>query len=143
MNSPPTMARSWDPAVWVGVVLAVALLAGGILAWLVPVPKGGGPPGPPLPPDWSIRAGVLLSTVSLVLLLALLSVYARNYRATRAPYTLGLAVFLGVLFVESAVSSPLVFSAFGLNPGSLGRFLDAGSLLLDAALALFLYLSLQ
>jgi hypothetical protein len=71
------------------------------------------------------------------------SVYARNYWATRAAYTLGLTVFLAVLFVESAVNSPLLMGAFGLAPGFLGRFLTIGGLLMSIALSIFLYLSLQ
>ena len=140
---PAVAARGWDPALWVGIVLAVGLAAGAVLGWLLPVPHGAGPPSPPPPPAWSTRLGVTISTLDLVLLLSLLVVYVRSYLRTRAPYTLGLAVFLGVLFVESAVSSPLLFSAFGLSPGPLGRFLDAGGILLSAALGLFLYLSLQ
>ncbi len=138
-----TNGSNWSAATWVAIVLVIGIVAGGLLALFVPVPVGLSPPGTPPPPLWLVRAGVLLSTLSLVLLLALLFVYARTYRDTQAPYTLGLVVFLAVLLVESAVNSPLVFGAFGLGPGILGRFLAVGGLLMSAALSIFLYLSLQ
>jgi len=135
--------RAWSAATWVLVVLAVGLALGAVLAWLIPIPPGGNPSGSAPPPGWVAQVGVLLSTLSLALLVALLVVYARSYRATRAPYVLGLVIFLVVLFFETAVNSPLLLRAFGLGPGAIGPFLALGGLLMSAALSIFLYLSLQ
>jgi len=135
----------WSAGVWVLIVLLVGLLLGAGLAFAVHVPPNSGPPGPPgssPPPIAVTQTVVVLSTLSLVLLAALILVYGRIYRDTRAPYTLGLLAFLAVLLLQTAVNSPLVFTAFGLGPGSLGRFLALGDLLMSAALTLFLYLSL-
>jgi hypothetical protein len=139
-------ARPWNAAVWVLVVLAIGLVIGVGLALTVHVPQNPGPPGPPgpAPPPIAVtQTSVVLSTVCLVLLGALVVVYGRIFRATRAPYVLGLLVFLVVLLFTTAVNSPLLFTAFGIGPGNLGRFLALGELLLGAALSIFLYLSLQ
>jgi hypothetical protein len=137
---------SWNAAVWVLIIVGVGLALGAVLAWTVHVPPNpalGAPMGPPPPPVAVTQANVLFSTVALVLLAALLGVYARIYRTTRAPYVLGLLVFLGALVCETALNSPLLFTAFGLGPGNLGRFLALSDLLFSAGLAIFLYLSLQ
>lgn len=138
-----TNGRDWSAATWVVVVLALGLTVGALLARTVRVPAGPTPTGMPAPPLWWSQLGVILSSTTLALLLALLVVYVRAYLATRAAHTLGLALFLAVLFVESTVNSPLLFTAFGQGPGALGRFLDVGGFLMTVALTIFLYLSLQ
>jgi hypothetical protein len=141
-----TARRTWSAAVWVLIVLAIGVVLGAGLALTVHVPQNPGPPGPPgpAPPPVAIaQSGVLLSVVSLVLLSALIVVYGRNYRTTGAPYVLGLLLFLVVLFFETALNSPLLFTAFGRGPGNLGPFLAVSELLMSAALSIFLYLSLQ
>lgn len=137
--------KSWSALVWVFIVLAIGLGAGAVLAFTLHVPPNVGPghPGPPPPPAAVTRTTVLLSTLSMVLVLALVVVYARSYRTTRAPYVLGLLVFLAALFGETLLNSPLLFTAFGLGPGNLGRFLAWSYLLMSAGLSIFLYLSLQ
>lgn len=137
---------SWNAAIWVLVVVAIGLALGGGLALSVHVPPNAGPPGPPAPqpPPLAVtQANVLFSTLGMVLLAALLVVYGRIYRTTRAPYVLGLLVVLGALFCGTLLNSPLLFTAFGLGPGNLGRFLALSDLLLSAGLSIFLYLSLQ
>ncbi|MGI0055264.1 MAG: hypothetical protein ACREB9_00365 [Thermoplasmata archaeon] len=135
--------KSWSAEIWLTIVVAIGVAAGAILALALRLPPGLYPPGtPPLPP-WVAQIGVIFSTLSLVLLLALLSVYVRSYRTTRAPYLLGLVIFLVVLFVEITINSPLVLTGFGLGPGILGRFFALGGILMSAALSILLYLSLQ
>ncbi len=133
---------------WVLIVLLVGLVVGLALSETISVPQAprpGGPGSPPPPPQQHQFSQVmlLLSTVSLALLAALLVVYGRIYRSTRAPYVLGLFVFLLALLFESLLSSPLLFTAFGVGPGGVSGFLAVGQLLMSAALAIFLYLSLQ
>jgi hypothetical protein len=138
--------RSWNAAIWVLIVVAVGLALGAALALTVHVPPNTGPGGPPQPPPPSVAAtqlDVLLSTLTMVLVVSLLVVYGRIYRATRAPYVLGLLVVLGALFLGTVLNSPLLFTAFQLGPGDLGRFLAISDLLMSAGLATFLYLSLQ
>lgn len=135
--------RAWGAGSWVLLVAAIGLLAGVALAFVLPIPQGPVQPGAPPPSPWIAQLGVISSALSLSLLAALLWVYARSLRTTRAPYLLGLVVFLVVLLIETAVSSPFFLFAFGLGPGALGRFLTLGGFLMSAALAIFLYLTLQ
>jgi hypothetical protein len=137
---------SWNAAAWVLLVVAVGLAAGAGLALAIHVPMNpppSGPPGPPPPPASATQLNVVLSTLSVVLVGALLIVYGRIYRSTRAPYVLGLLVFLGALLAGVVLNSPLLFAAFQLGPGNLGRFLAWSDLLMSVGLAIFLYLSLQ
>jgi hypothetical protein len=137
---------AWSAAVWMLIIVAVGLAVGLIAAFTIPVPPAPPPPMPPgaPPPSAAVtQLAVVLSTLCLTLLAALLAMYVRTYRETKAPYILGLVVFLVALLFETAVNSPLLFSAFGYGPGGLGRFLAVSDLGLAAALAIFLYLSLQ
>ncbi len=131
---------------WVLLVIGIGLIVGLVLALTLPGPPAG-PPGPggggPIPPRPLDGAMLVLSTVGIALLAALLVVYARTYRTTRAPFVLGLWVFLLALLAENVLSSPLLFTAFGVGPGGLGRFLTFGQALMCVALSIFLYLSLE
>lgn len=130
---------------WMLLVVLVGLAVGVLLAYTVPLPPGGpsGPGGPPIPNSTVTRGMIVLSTLSMALLVALLVVYGRTYRNTRAPFILGLWVFLVALLLETVLTSPLLFIAFGAGPGGLGRFLTFGQLLMCVALGIFLYLSLE
>ncbi len=133
-------------AIWVLGVIAIGLGAGAALALTVHVPPntpGGGPPPPPPPPTVVTQLTVLLSTLSVVLVVALVVVYGRIYGATRAPYVLGLLAFLSAVLLGLVLNSPLLFTVFHLGPGNLGRFLALSDLLMSFGLAVFLYLSLQ
>jgi hypothetical protein len=140
---------------WVLIVLLVGLVIGFALSMAVPAPpsngsgnqsSGGAPPAnnpsPPSTPQFH-EVGIILSTVSLALLVALLVVYMRTYGTTRAPYTLGLVIFLFALLVEDTISSPIILASFRQGFGDLDPFLAIGQFFLCAALAIFLYLSLQ
>src|SRR5580658_8501911 len=143
--TPASKGPPWSAGIWVLAVVAVGLALGAVLALSVHVPPGpppGSPRAPPPAPQALTQAAVLLSTLCLVLLSGLVAVYIRSFRATKAPYVLGLVIFLSALLLETALSSPLLFTAFGTGPGSLSRFLVPSELLESAALAIFLYLSL-
>ncbi|HTW56470.1 MAG TPA: hypothetical protein VMG36_08545 [Thermoplasmata archaeon] len=130
---------------WVIVVVAVGFAIGAAAVALHPAPHG--PPPPPSPgPAGSQNLGRIASVVStldLALLVALLGVYVRTYRDTRARFVLGLVIVLLALLVQAAASSPAVIGAFGLASGGLGGFYFVASLFEALALAVFLYLSLE
>jgi hypothetical protein len=89
---------------------------------------------------------VILSTVSIVLLFALIGVYARTYARTRANFIFGLLVVLVALLVQNLVTYPLLnpfinvqpleFSSFGFS----SPFADVFTII---AYTVFLYLSLE
>ena len=49
--------------------------------------------------------GMLLHVVNIILPLALLLVYAQNYRKMKSKYTLGLILFAGLFLMESLMES--------------------------------------
>jgi hypothetical protein len=130
---------------WVLLVVGVGLLVGTALAFVIHVPVGPapGPGGPPGPSQSVVQAALVVSTVNIALLAALLVVYARSYRSTRASFLLGLWVFLFALLLANLLVSPLLIVAFDAGPGGFGRLLTLGQLLTAVALSIFLYLSLE
>jgi hypothetical protein len=131
-------------AVWVLLVL-VAGLAIGVVFSSLPDPSVGPRPGH----GWGFRfetaedVDVILSTVGLALLVALLVVYAKTYSQTGARFALGLTVVLFALLLESLLTSPILYTAFGTSAASLGPFLLFADVFKVAAFSVFLYLSLQ
>src|SRR5579875_2061888 len=93
---------------------------------------------------WSFLAfHVILSTVALVLLIALLFVYLRIYSETRARFALGLVIVLGALLLHGIFTYPLLLPTprdFWIIPGP---FFDSGDILMIIAYTVFLYLSLE
>jgi len=131
---------------WVLIVLAIGGAIGTVVALGVmgqPPPPGpnGGPPGPrPGPVEVAAYA---VSVVDVSLLLALVVVYLRTFLDTRARFALGLVTVLVALTFQTVFGSSLLFRAFGLGAGSLVPFLLVSYLFETAALAVFLYLSLE
>lgn len=132
-------------ASWVAIVVIVGAVVGAALS--IAFPPMPGPPGPGGPPGRGPigldRAAYVLSTIDLAMLLALLAVYVRTYRETRARFALGLSAFLAALTLQTVFGSTLLFGAFGFGPGGLGPFLFVSYLFETIALAIFLYLSLD
>ena len=58
-----------------------------------------------------ISAGV--GIVNVVLLIALLTVYARVYKSTRAVFTIGLMFFAGMLMLHNIIA---VYAYFAMQP---------------------------
>ena len=58
------------------------------------------------------------AAISAILLLALVAVYARIYRDTRAQFTLGLSIFASIMFVQNvlAVFSFMTMASYILDP---------------------------
>lgn len=138
--------REGPSKVWVLIVLLIGVATGLVLA-AVPLPASTGGPG--RGPGWHLELStasefdVVLSTVGIVLLLALTVVYAGMYSATKAHFALGLVVVLLALLFESILTSPLVYGAFGQTSGTLGLFLVFADLFKIVAFTVLLYLSLE
>ena len=137
--------RGGSAAVWGLVVLLVGVVAG-LLISALPTPATGTSPGRGF--GWHLELtsasgfdGVL-SPVGIALLAALLVVYLQTYSQTRANFALGLVVVLLALLMESILSSPLVYGAFGAASDGLGTFLAFADSFKVVALTVFLDLSL-
>ncbi len=86
---------------------------------------------------------VILSTTSVALLVALIVVYVKMYSETKANFSLGLVVMLGVLLLHSLISYPLVLVRAGPIPIGPGEFLSTADIFMVMAYTIFLYLSLE
>jgi hypothetical protein len=127
---------------WLPVVLTVGVLVGAILSYSVPAPFGYWEFGP----DRLYGILVLhtiLSTVSIVLLLALAVVYLRVYAQTGARFALGITVVLFALLIQALVQYPLFLILSGPFDEGQGPFLSFGDVFTIAAYTVFLYLSLE
>ncbi len=135
--------------IWVPIVLAVGVIVGLALSAVQSTmatpwrPPGHGHGGISLRFDTADDIDIVLSTVSVFLLLALVIVYSKTFRETKAQFSLVLVfVFLALLF-QSVLTSPLVYGAFGQDSGGLGSFLLLADIFKIAAFTVFLYLSLD
>ncbi len=86
---------------------------------------------------------IILSTIGIALLVALLVVYARTYRETRANFILGLLIVLFALLLQAILTSPLffIFMTFTAFPPEF--YSPLADVLTIIAYAVFLYLSLE
>jgi len=109
------------------------------------------PPGSRFPPFGPFRFSptpllqfhTFITTVEIVLLIALLGIYVKVYSDTRARFALGLVGVLAALLLNTILTYPLVeitIGPIGLGPGG---FLPFADVLEVAAYILFLYLSLE
>ncbi len=137
--------RDWSGFGWVFAVIAIGAVVGSLLWLLRPFPHGMAstrPIGPVGSAPLGLIAGIF-SMVDLALLVALIVVYVRTYRDTKAQFALGLVLFLLALTVQTATASVPVIGAFGFGLGGLGGFFLVSAGFESLALAIFLYLSLK
>ena len=127
------------------------ILVGAILG-LVPAlnlerefPRNGFPPIPGFGygPFEYLQYHVVLSTVSLVLLLALIVVYSRSYIQTRANFMLGLLVVLFALLLEGMLRSPLLHLYLTGTVEIDAFYSPVSDVFTIIAYSVFLYLSLE
>jgi hypothetical protein len=76
-------------------------------------------------------------------LVALVVVYVKMYRETKANFSLGLVIMLGALLLHSLISYPLLLVREGQIPIGPGEFLSTADIFMVVAYAVFLYLSLE
>ena len=127
------------------------ILVGAILG-LVPAlnlerefPRNGFPPIPGFGygPFEYLQYHVVLSTVSLVLLLALIVVYSRSYIQTRANFMLALLVDLLALLLEGMLRSPLLHLYLTGTVEIDAFYSPVSDVFTIIAYSVFLYLSLE
>lgn len=135
--------RRFSPAVWTLIVLGIGVVLGLVTAvvWAIVRPPFRFPVS-----DTTLaleNLDIVVSAVGLVFIVALLRVYVKTYRDTHARFALGLLVVLGALAFQAILSSPLVYSLFGVHLGRVASFFLPADTFKAAALGAFLYLSLQ
>jgi hypothetical protein len=85
----------------------------------------------------------VLSTVNVVLLIFLLTIYIDVYRKTQSQFTIGLIIFSAVFLVRAVTANPLFMRAFGFTAFGLGPFALLPDLFEFVALTVLLYLSIK
>lgn len=147
MSTEPKQQKPKRPA-WLVVllVLAVGILLGVALSYLVPLPFGFGP-FPPFPPFAQFRnliiVHMVLSTVIIALQVALVIVYLGVYTETGARFSLGILVVMSALLLQSLFQYPLLLGFVGRYAVEFGPYLSTADLFTIAAYTIFLYLSLD
>ncbi len=126
---------------WVPAVLAIGIALGVLVSYSVPL--GFRSRFGTFPFELPLRLHIVLTILQVILIASLLIVYVRLYAQTNANYALGLVVVLGALFLHSIFSNPFVIGLVGTIPFGPGFFGLLPDLFLDAAYAVFLYLSLE
>lgn len=132
--------------IWVPLVVMFGLLAGLLLASLPspvygPLPRHGHHFGPHF--QTAEDVDIILSTVSIVLLIALVAVYVKVYAETGASFAVGLVTVFLALLLHSIATWPPVYGAFGTTAGELGSFLLISNIFKVTAFTILLYLSLE
>ena len=134
--------RKGPTKLWLPIVLVVGLLLGISASYLTPEQWGF---WRFLPPDFQeiFILHTLLSTMSIVLLVALAIIYMKIYAETGARFALGITVVLFALLIQSLFQYPIILSQEGPYPNGQGFFLSYADFFTIAAYTLFLYLSLE
>jgi hypothetical protein len=87
-----------------------------------------------------LRFGAITISINIILLLGLLVVYVDTFRKTKSSFILGLLLFIGVLFLKSIVSFPILIILLGY---SLSVFSLLPFMFETIALIILLYLSME
>jgi hypothetical protein len=93
--------------------------------------------------EFYLELNIILSTVSISLLVALLIVYARTYKFTRANFVLGLLVVLLALLLQNLSTYPLLYPFIYHTPLVITLAPPVAELFTIIAYTVFLYLSLE
>jgi len=140
----PERQKTKRPA-WllVPLVLAVGIVLGVALSYLIPLPFGFGP----FPPFAQFRnliiVHMVLSTVIIALQVALVIVYLGVYADTGARFSLGILIVMSALLLQSLFQYPLLLGFVGRYALEFGPYLSTADLFTIAAYTIFLYLSLD
>ena len=103
----------------------------------MPVPQ-------PLPDLWLINLKVVTTVGNIILLLCLLTIYAKNYERIKSKFALGLIAFVILLLVQALTSNPFVHLLWGFRRiNALGLFMIVPDLFEFIALVILLYISLR
>ena len=79
--------------------------------------------------------------MNLTLLAGLLKTYIRSFKETSSTFLMGLVLFIGVLFVQSLLSLPIIQHSVGQTISDIGLFNVIPNLFMTLALIILYYLS--
>jgi hypothetical protein len=83
----------------------------------------------------------IIICMNLTLLGGLLKTYIKSFRETSSTFLMGLVLFLGVLFVQSLLSLPIIQHSVGQTISDIGLFNVVPNLFMTLALIILYYLS--
>jgi hypothetical protein len=135
-------------AVIIVTLIVIAFLAALWASYTLPASEF---PERQLPAPYNIRGDfeffyimqTVISTVNVVLLIFLLTIYIDVYRKTRSEFTIGLIIFSAVFLVRAITANPLFIRVFGFGAFGLGPFALLPDLFEFVALTVLLYLSIK
>ena len=87
--------------------------------------------------------GTIIICMNLLLLLGLLGSYIESFRKTKSSFLLGLILFIGVLFVQSLLSLPIISVSLGYPSYQFGLFSILPNMFETIALIILFYLSME
>jgi hypothetical protein len=148
MNEPAEKQKKYSNRIWVPIVLLVGILLGILSSYVAPQaeePRFEHLPGPFLTftPEPLLQFHVIVTTIQIVLLVALLLVYVKVFVDTKANFSLGLVVVLAALLLNTLFSYPLLLGLSGPVSVRAGGFLLFADIFMILAYTVFLYLSLE
>ncbi|MCL2135558.1 MAG: hypothetical protein FWH37_08460 [Candidatus Bathyarchaeota archaeon] len=85
----------------------------------------------------------VVSTVNMVLLIALLVIFIEVYKKTKSEFSFGLIIFGFAFLLKDIASSPFLASIFSFYASGLGPFIVLPDMFELAALSVLLYLNLK
>ena len=84
----------------------------------------------------------VIVAINIFLLLGLLALYISSFLKTSSNFMLGLSIFIGVLFIQSILSLPILHAALGAIP-SFGLLGALSNIFETIALVILFYLSME
>ncbi|HEB37255.1 MAG TPA: hypothetical protein ENI14_01140 [Thermoplasmatales archaeon] len=84
----------------------------------------------------------VIVAINIFLLLGLLALYISSFIKTSSNFMLGLSIFIGVLFIQSILSLPILHAALGAIP-SFGLLGVLSNIFETIALVILFYLSME
>jgi len=88
-------------------------------------------------------AHTVISTVNIILLIALLFIFINVYKKTRSEFSFGLIIFGIAFLLKDITASPFMANAFSFYASGLGPFIVLPDLFEFAILTILLYLHIK
>jgi len=88
-------------------------------------------------------AHTIISTINIILLIALLYMFINVYKKTRSEFSFGLIIFGLAFLLKDITASPFIANAFSFYPSGLGPFIVLPDLFEFAILTTLLYLHIK